>query len=227
MSDERLQRPALDRTAPIRNWASAMSSGASSTPIEPSLQNANRVVEDYLRAGEASARLFPGVSGAGRPNGAPQDIAQAMMRAASDMMSFWVELLARSTADAAPAAAAGAKPGTHDVGDAEGANTPPRISVAVDSSRPATVTVDLRPEARRATLGLERLHPHGRKAAPLRGISIERAEDESVVIRLRITSDQPAGVYSGVIIDHATSLPVGTVAVTLQAGRGARRATRK
>jgi len=215
---DRVRRPTLERTKPIRNWSTVMSPGPAGAPARPEVQNANRVVEEYLRAGEASARLFQNAVGGTPGNGNP-DIAQSMVRAASDMMSFWVELMTRSvggmataerTTSAAPQAATGSEAGRDR-----------RLSVAVDSRRPVTVSLDLRPDARGATLRLERLHRRGPgKAAPLAGAEIETSpRDELVTVRLHVASDQPPGVYFGVIVDEESSRPVGNISVELHGAR--------
>jgi hypothetical protein len=185
----------------------------------PEVQNANRVVEEYLRAGEANARLFQNALGGGAKNGTP-DIAQAMVRAASDMMTFWVELMTRSAGAMSvpqPATQTSSRGGTSRSESGERL----RISVAIDSRRPAKVSVDLRPDARRGALRLERLHRRGSgKLSILAGASIDVASgDDPVVVRLQVPDDQPHGLYYGVIVDEESSLPVGTLTVELEAPR--------
>ena len=227
MAQERFRRPPLDRTAPIRNWTTAVSPGPSASPIGPDVQNANRVIEDYLRAGEASARLFQGALGGSR-NGAGPDLAQAMMRAASDMMSYWMQLMTRSAGNAVPTdgGAQAGPPSPPAAQEVKGAGAR-RVSVEVDSIRPAIVTVDLRPQAGTAGLTLERLHRQGAGAQPLTGARIESSPDgATVIIRLTVKPAQPAGIYHGVIVDEASSLPVGTISIEVKPGRGSKQPSR-
>jgi hypothetical protein len=215
---DRVQRPTPARTKPNRSWATAVSAAPPGAPIGPEVQNANRVVEEYLRAGEASARQFQNMLGGGARNGTP-DIAQGMVRAASDMMSFWVELMTRSVGGMTPGDPTRSTNPQHDAPRSDGSRERVRVSVAVDSRRPATVSVDVRPDARSATLRLERLHRRGTgRGVLLSGAAIETSSgDEPITIRLRVAPEQPAGVYHGVIVDEETSRPVGTITVELQA----------
>lgn len=217
----RVRRPSLERTKPVRNWTTAILPDLPRASAGPDVQNANRVVEEYLRAGEANARLFQNALGGGAKNGNP-DIAQAMVRAASDMMSFWVELMTRSVGGmSVPRATTQTNP--------QGGASPPqpgeplRISVAVDSRRPARVSIDLRSDAKRGNLRLERLHRRGSgRKSILAGAAVEVSPGEKpVVVRLRVADDQSPGVYYGVIVDDETSLPVGTLTVELERGRPA------
>jgi len=215
---ERVRRPPLRRTKPIRNWSTVISPAPAGAPAGQEVHNANRVVEEYLRAGEASARLFQNAVG-GAPGTGNPDITQAMVRAASDMMSFWVELMTRSvggmaTAERATHATPRSAPGSDTGRDR-------RLSVAVDSRRPVTVGVDLRPDASAATLRLERLNRRGPgKAPPLAGAQIETSPgDEVVTIRLRVPPTQPPGVYYGVIVDEDSSRPVGNIHVEVHGAR--------
>ena len=221
----RVRRPSLERTKPIRNWTTTViSPDPPRASAGPEVQNANRVVEEYLRAGEANARLFQNALGGGATNGGP-DITQAMVRAASDMMSFWMELMTRSVG--AMSATAAAPPANAQAGASRSEPSARLcVSVAVDSRQPAKVSIDLRPDAKGATLRLERLHRRGSgRKAILDGAAIEAAPgDDVVIVRLHVAADQPPGVYYGVIVNDESSLPVGTLTIELEGGRAAARA---
>jgi hypothetical protein len=138
-----------------------------------------------------------------------------MLRAVSDSVSLWLEFMARSmggTPAPPPASSPPADPSPV-------LSMPPpgvRVAVEVDSARPTTVVVDLRPDVRGVDLCVDRLHPRDRGAAPLTGIEIGGTDGEIARIRLRVGSEQPAGVYNGVIIHKASSLPAGTISVDIK-----------
>lgn len=228
MSDqERLRRPALDRTGPIRSWTTVAGFGASlgDTPLEQGVRNANRVVEEYLRAGEASARTFQRTS----TNNRPDDIAQRMVRAASDFATFWLELLTRTAAVTDPtmreATSAASSPETTP-SEATGV-TSIRVCVEVDAARPVTIALDVNAQAGERRLCVDRLHARTGKANPLTGVEIDTRSGEPMRVRLRPRATQPAGTYDGVVLDESTSLPVGTLSVTLHSARRPTRPTRR
>ena len=222
-TQQRARRPDLGRTAPIRNWASVVTpgNGAGDRPIGHDVQNANRVVEDYLRAGEASARLFQR-GGGGSPAADSGDIAQRMARAASDLMNFWMELFARTAGGQGPTddATAGTAPPPQYATAEPAPAGPARMAVDVDSERPVTVTVALTDTRAGRRLCVDRLHAREGTTAPLTGITIDRAaSDGGLVVRVHVPRAQPEAVYNGVIVDEDTSLPVGTLSVHVLAPR--------
>jgi hypothetical protein len=213
---QRVRRPALERTAPIRNWASVIPGGAapSGGEVAQGVQNANRVLEEYLRAGESAARLFQRPS-RNTGGGDSQDLVQGMVRAASDLTTFWLELFARSSGAPSQSAAA-VNPPSATV-EPRAASDPVRVTVEVSSGRPVSVTVDLRPEARGATLCAGRLHPRESSAPPLPGVELGTSDsNRGIVVRLRVGPKPPPGTYDGVIVDEQSSLPVGTISVEVQ-----------
>ena len=217
--NERKRRPVLERTKPIRNWGNAVSAGpvADEQRIGQDVQNANRVIEDYLAAGRATAQRF-GIGRAASVLGSTEEIAQRVVRAASDSMNLWLEFMARSSASGLPPQAQAERatasaptvtapsPETDDV----------RVAVEVDSVTPVTVSVAVRRGAQRTRLSVDRLHRRDAGAAPLTGIQIEETRDQVLTVRMRIAPEQQAGAYHGVIIDEATSLPAGTISVDIR-----------
>jgi hypothetical protein len=225
---ERIRRPVLDRTKPHRTWANVVSAvPAIDNQSSPEVQTWNRVLDDHLRAGQASARLVQealgGISGSGASgSGASQDLVNRMVRAGSDFMSFWLEFMSRFAGGTSlPADRVGMGDGRPDAiaaGPVPG--TPLRVTVEVDSARPTKVAVDLRPRARGSRLSLDRLHPRGSGGAPIRIAKIDSSPDtDIVVIALRITEDQLVGVYDGVIVDDVTGLAAGTLSIEVQGAR--------
>ena len=215
---KRVVRPKLERTKPIRSWTNAVSVTPvpSGEQVGDTVRNANRVIEEYLSAGRVSAQRFAGTTGPGGAPGTVQDIGQSMLRAVSDSVSLWLEFMARSMGGGTPAPPPPSSPAadTSPVLSMQPAGL--RVAVEVDSVRPTTVVVDLRPDVRGADLCVDRLHPRDRGAAPLTGIEIGGTDGEIARIRLRVGSEHPPGVYDGVIIHKETSLPAGTISVDIK-----------
>jgi hypothetical protein len=219
----RLRRPVLKRTKPIRSWATVVSpEPLIQSQIGPDLQNANRALEEQMRAGAVTARLFQAALGLNTGSGDSQDVTQRMVRAWSDLMSFWLEFVTRSTGGMAQATerATATYPQPAEPSKEPSSPEPLRVTVEIDCVRPAKVTVDLPLRARGSKLYVDRLHARGSNAPAITNTEIAISPDEHlVVIRLHIDPDQPAGVYNGVIVEEETSLPVGTISVEVQAGQ--------
>lgn len=227
MRKKRLVRPKLERTKPIRSWTNAVSVGPdpSGDQAGDSVRNANRVIEEYLSAGRASAQRFAGTNGPGGTPGTVQDIGQSMLRAVSDSVSLWLEFMARSMGGGTSAPAARPSSPPADPSPAPPMQSPGvRVAVEVDSVRPTTVSVDLRPDVRGVDLCVDRLHPRDGAGAPLTGVEIGDTDAEIPRIRLRVDPEHPPGVYDGVIIHRVTSLPAGTISVDIKPGRRTSRA---
>ncbi len=221
-ANERKRRPVLERTKPIRNWTNAVSVGPASSgqQIRQDVQNANRVIEEYMSAGRATAQRFEAASRAASVLGSTEDIAQRVVRAASDSMSLWLEFMARSGGglvqpqkDAVPPLST--TPNVPAAPAIEGF----QVAMEVDSLRPVTVSLDLRSDTRRSELTIGRLHPRDSKATPLKDVEIRAASRGGLTVRLRVEPDQPAGIYHGVMIDERTSLPAGTMSVEIKRRR--------
>jgi hypothetical protein len=230
-TNERVRRPVLERTQPIRNWSNAVSTapGTPGQQIGQDVQNANRVIEDYMSAGRASAGRFTASNRAASVLGSTEEVAQRMVRAASDSVNLWLEFMARSTGGAVQPQEHGG-PSPSPAAQAAPAHVPEtelRVAVDVDSIRPTTVSLNLGPDARRSKLSVDRLHPRGSSVTPLTGVEINTAKREVVTVRLRVDPAQPAGLYHGVILDEATSLPAGTISVEIKSRRPASRPKRK
>ena len=175
-TSNRVTRPKLDRTAPVRTLF-APSSGAVPPPAGPGEANVGRgvqtgyqVIDDYLRQGQDFARTMwtPGSSPA-PPD--PQQLATRMVQYASDFAAACVEYLQSMAGgsglagQAAPVGTAGpfdigrasaaANPATVSAAPAMPASTskaspvPPTTSITLDveSSKRTQVSVELKPMA--------------------------------------------------------------------------------
>jgi hypothetical protein len=75
------------------------------------------------------------------------------------------------------------------------------------------VTLDLKLGIDPAKVTTAGLYSLGGDANPLTEISFGLGEGRAPELRVRIPPDQPAGTYSGVIVDLATHEPRGTLSV--------------
>jgi len=240
-TNERIKRPLLERSAPIRNWstllnagspgaappgggAGANSEGASglADAISRSVALGYQVVEEYVRQGERAARRM--TSGGYRTDGTAvdaQDLVQRMGQYASELVGTWLELVQRTAAvrPAPDGAGAAAVPPTV-VPNATAVPTArsSRVRVAVRCSRPVEVAVELMPEAADA-----RLVVHGLRACEawkprLGDVQAIAAGDDAPLLSVRVPDGHPPGTYEGLIVDESTNRPVGVLCVTIRGG---------
>jgi hypothetical protein len=246
----RAVRPKLQRTEPVRSWsglfggsARANEDAASKRKAAPPASAAEtvdlgyRVVEDYLREGQRAAQAFssgwPG--GAGSTADQPeemQQMAQRVLQYGWDFAGMWMEMAARMAGNPGawpsvpgmPVAGASAK----ESADAPRASTSPRgasvetarVSVSIQSRRPATATVELRPGSS-SGLVIHPLRAEGKERGVIRDVDITEDErDGSVKVTVKVPVKASVGVYNGMIVDRDTNLPRGTLSVRISSSGG-------
>jgi len=196
-----------------------------------------RVIDEYLRQGQEAARAawlggFPGLGGErGRGEAELAAMAGQMLRYSTELASFWTAMLNNvsrpSPAGDIPRPPA---PGGFDFGgpvpspkpapESPAAAAPaheaaPAVTLALDSKRPLEVTVRLDPHGPLGKLRVHDLRAASEELPRLRGVRAE-LRSGSLSIALKVGKDQPAGVYSGMIVDDATNLPAGTLSVRVR-----------
>jgi hypothetical protein len=241
MSDDRVKRPHLERSGPVRNWARMLVGDAlpdappaagerraspSGDAISRSVELGYRVVDEYIAQGRRAAErlgvrpLVPGGLG-----GDPQELGARMMRYASDFVTVWMQLMeAAVTGGALRAAPPAAPPPSGEVppapfpspgsGAAPTAPDGTRVRIEVTSLWPTEVLVDLRPEASGASVVAHALRAVDPELPRIDGVSFaSNGAGDPPLLRVRIPPSQPPGVYNGLLVDRETSRPVGTVSV--------------
>lgn len=223
----RIHRPKLERSEPIRSWSAVTgetSDGEAAEAGEPrafsdtiarSVDLGYRVIDEYLRQGQRAARTFGdrGPDPAGGLGSALPDLYARFARYASDFAGLWLEMLgsagSQSPFEASPAREAEPEspPGAPDL---------PALGVEVRSRRATAIELELRPGARFRSLVVHDLRTREAGVPRLRA----RCETEAGTGRVRIVvdvpHDQPAGAYSGLLLDAEASVPVGTLSVRVE-----------
>jgi len=221
-ASDRIRRPPLDRTEPIRAWSSLFGAGPLNDVVTRSVELGYRVVDEYIRQGQKAAARFGSPSlGTETMASDMQDLGVRMVQYTSDVFGLWFEMMNVMLAGGSPF-----RPGNGIAAPPPPAEPPPptraapadgggaRVRVEVASTRPAEVSVDLRPDA-----AGRRLVVHGLRAVDpakprLADVSIV-ADGDQVTVRVRVPPDVPAAVYNGLIVDEETSRPAGTVSVRI------------
>jgi hypothetical protein len=252
MSDPiRPKMPRLRRTGPIRNWGglfgaprdASTTDGATPSPPGPTppatavargVDLGYRVIEEYMRQGEAFARANGSARSPGSPAAMdPRKLTERMVEYASDLASTWLEFVQATMPPASTGAAAArtrADPGGFDIGGAaqprgESPNPAPetrasglpwRTSIEIASRRRAEVTLDLARDIGDAPLCAHDLRARDPEIPRIRGITVLASpSDHRVLVRISVPDDQPPSIYTGVIVEDASNRPLGTLSVRI------------
>jgi len=183
-----------------------------------------KVVEEQIlhgrllaqRLGKATSKL--GAAGAGEAN----LLIERFLHLYKDMGTLCVdamESLARSPALRSGFARAAQSQTAQDPSGSTASPEPAAgsgFSIEVVSPRRTQVTLDLRLRPGRFVPRVHALHASDPSAPPLTGVSfdIDPARPEPM-LRIEVPHDQPAAMYTGVVVDSASNEPRGFLSVRL------------
>jgi hypothetical protein len=202
------------------------------------VQLSSTVIEEQIRAGQtAAARLRDGMANSQRLNTDVSMMVENLVATTKDVGATWLELLSivvRSIGAPGSGASDGSRrtgtmqPTTRtQTGASNGARTvsnvtpadpaspaePPKI--VVTGSGVKNVTLDLRPPSPRF-VPLVRELLAGDPRHGLRDVKFRLATDRThLVLTINVPPGQPAGTYTGAIVDSSTNESGGTVSVTV------------
>jgi hypothetical protein len=212
--DERIRRPPLDRTRPIRNWSTLLGTPLGQAgPVENgdgtaglgdvvsrSVELGYRVVDEYIRQGQRAAnRLSAGEYRPGDWAADAQDLAQRMAQYASELAGTWFELLER--VGAATTAAAGRSAERTTERTVERPPAPSRapapraqLRLSIDSAVPAQLFVELDVQATGRRLVAHALHACEAWKPRLSEVEFRLdARDEIPTLHVKVPPHQPPG----------------------------------
>jgi hypothetical protein len=230
----RMTRPKLARSGPRRDFSallkgsnvtdrptaqadaeSGVAAGTLNGAVAEGVRLGYSVIQEQIRQGQRLAQqISGGLGGIGAVGGSKDlaHLAQRMLHFSADLGAMLVDLssvlwptMGPRAASSIGAETAGASP--------NGAAGTAAVTVEVEANRRTKVMLDLRLGTGSAKLTTPGLHSLGGNASPLTEIAFGFGEDHSPELRVKIPPDQPAGTYSGVIIDMDTHEPRGTLSV--------------
>lgn len=213
--------------------------GSAGNASEPETREADRdvamgyrVVEEYMRRGAAAARQMSEGISSGPDSRAANQLFERLLQSATDLGGVWIEMLQTLWSSQAPDVPRGEGPGSFELhsapaqrdapaAEASSANAKqsPAIAFRVHGGRSVELSATLSAEPHAGQQWIV----HDLRALDPSVPRIERAHfeyqpDQSrCVIALDIPAEQPAGMYSGLIVDAESNLPRGTVSVRLLA----------
>ncbi len=203
------------------------------------VQMSSTVIEEQIRAGQAAAaRMRDGLANSRQLNTDVNLVIDNLVTTTRDVGATWLDLLsimARSINAQSPNPPAGGsppRPGTAQpktivrTGTSAGAATTSNITPA-DATMPAAapeivvtgkgakkVVLDLRPHAAGFVPIVRDLLASGQKGR-LSGVKFTLTAQKKLVLKVNVPRGQAPGTYTGVIVDHKTNHPGGTVSVTI------------
>lgn len=203
------------------------------------VQLSSTVIEEQIRAGQAAAaRMRDGIANSRQLNTDVNLVIDNLVATTKDVGATWLDLLsimARSINTQSPGLGTpGGSAGTGttpprtitQTGTSGGAATisnitpvdpaiaavPPEIVVTGKGAK--RVVLDLRPHAPRFVPIVCELLASGQKHG-LSAVKFRLNAQKKLVLTVNIPRGQAAGTYTGVIVDHGTNHPGGTVSVTI------------
>jgi hypothetical protein len=239
---QRLRRQKPTRIEPRRDWSNlyraadswekpqaapegeptdeGVRNGAGGTAVEHGVHAGYRVIDEHIR------QIREGQWIAGEINHGPYDtrgigddvldIFERLYRYSRDLMPLWSDLaglLARGPRLLRDLALSGAEDFETRSNADEGATS---IAVEVSSRRRTRVCIDLRADAGAVALAVRGLYAIDPAKPPLTEACFARTNgDDGVTLQVHVNDDQPAGVYSGVIVELESGMPRGTLSVTI------------
>jgi hypothetical protein len=193
-------------------------SAAAEEAVASAVDLGYRVVDEYIRQGQRVAERLGG-GALPPPAGDVQDVALRMVQYTSDAFALWLRFVEAAFGAGARGPAAPAFPRGWEAYAAQGAsNGGGRIRVRIVSRRAVEVTVDLDPDASRRPLTVQTLRSADPGKPGLRDLAIEPGTDgEAPTLVVRVPDEQPADLYSGIVVDATTGRLAGTLAVRVLA----------
>lgn len=225
---ERMRRPDPPRTAPIRRFSTMFRrndgefKGApgsiSDDDISGAVNMGYSVIGDHIRQGQraAQSRWSANAGFQGAPGGVPgaaglggiTDIANRLLQYSTDLAALHFDLMtALLHSPGLHSFTASFAPTQHDGS---------RVVVEIESQRKNRVTVDLWPGSDKAQLTVPALHAAESDKDPVTDIVFFPASEQSPArLCITIPADQPAGVYTGLILQAETGQACGTLSLRL------------
>ncbi len=238
-NNERLRREDPVRTAPIRKFAGVFQSNGSDNDAshsdegtegsklssESGIGLAYRVIEKHINEGRKAAESFNSHPYPGHPNTSRtvsdgfQELLERLLRFQGEFLPQLLEVLG-SAVKIDPARPPGAS-GFSAAHPSNGADSHASraLSIEVTSARPVQVTIDLREGSETLPLISPGLHALEEGRPPLKEIGfLPDVAGGAIKIHITIPDSQPAGTYSGVVVNTQTGEARGTLSVRVAAG---------
>jgi hypothetical protein len=236
----RQKRPSLERERPIRGWngadaqsdaagaeasARAATSSSRADPITHGVVTGGRVVDEWIRQAQQTARLL----GGGSVTSGWADNSSRMIKTASDALAAWLAMFgmpmpntahdsngagAPRFSDRAPAPAATDSTFYQPPVDRAAQAEPVRVALRIDCRRLFQVAIDVRQRPATHYRVLD-LRPDQGDSPRIQHVTLAASETGELQLDAAIPPDQPSGTYRAVVLDAIRDTPVGTLTLKL------------
>jgi hypothetical protein len=226
--DKRLHRQDPERTGPIRNFtemyiarpAAKVREETAAKSIEPDdpsgaqglgIDLAYKIIDKHINDGRRTAAMLNGQPYNTRAaSDRLQEVIERTIRFSSEMLPLWLEALTTALRIEPPQ-----RPIASPASTGQTERTDGSIAVAIElvSTRPVTVSVDLRENSERMPLAALGLRALDRSKPELSDIGIEPEPAGGIKLKISIPQSSPPGIYSGVIVNSVTGESRGTLTV--------------
>ena len=190
---------------------------AGSGPLAEGVELAYSVIEKYIAEGRQTAESFSSQPYSTRvTNDNLQDVLERMLRLQAEMLPLWIETLA--TLVKVDPARNGHAPAPDSWPRPNGGKSSETMAVSIEvvSRRPVQVSVELRPSSDARSLVSLGLNAIDSSKPVLTDISFLPDEVPGrIKLRLRIPESQPAGTYSGVVVNRDSGETRGTLSIRI------------
>jgi hypothetical protein len=226
--DKRLHRKDPERTGPVRSFTDLYISrdaarargedlngeqAEDAAAREQGVGLAYRVIEQHINDGRRTAAMLNGQAYNTRTaTDLLQEVIERTIRYSSELLPLWLEALT-SALRIEPPRMSSPPPGTTSTEDRDRGEHSIAVALEMISSRPATVSIDLREDSQRmslAVLGLRAVDPG---KPELSDIDLEAGPAGGLKLRICIPQSCPSGTFSGVIVNRETGESRGTLTV--------------
>lgn len=186
-------------------------------PLAKGVELAYSVIDKYIAEGRRTAEGLSSQPYATRAtNDNLQDVLERTLRFQAEMLPLWIETLA-TLVKVDPSRNGQAPPPETKPTPVNGKNTNTMaVSIEVVSVRPVQVSIELQPNSEAQSLVSLGLNAIDSNKPALRDISLVPDEVPGrIKLRLQILDSQPAGIYSGVIVNRNSGEVRGTLHIRI------------
>ena len=182
-----------------------------------------QVIDTYLKQGQKIARQFVGTPyGAETGHGHQEESDLRSIQLLTELMANWSDLVGIYT-EALSSAPGFIRPPGHPQENpssaaASKAGAPSAVQFAYEltSRRPALVDVEFFPGRETLDLAAHGLRCLGSSAAEIPVVFEPQPERQRTVISIHVSDDQPAGLYTGTLMDSHDGSAVGIVSLRIR-----------
>jgi hypothetical protein len=174
---------------------------------------AYQVIDKHINDGRRAAAMLNGQPyNARTATDLLQEVIERTLRYSTELLPLWLEALT-SAVRIEPPRLPSASPGISGADDRDRGDGSTAVAIEMISSRPVTVSFDLRENSERMPLAVLGLRAVERGKPELSDINIEPDPTGGLKLRICIPQSCPPGAFSGVIVNRETGESRGTLTV--------------